>query len=468
MIFIFHNINQRVLMNNVHFKLLVIDDEELVCEGLSRILKEQGYLVNSVTEGAIALQMIKEREYDLILLDINLPGTNGIDLLPEIRYISPNSLIIMITAYSDVHLAVKAMKAGAYDYFIKSSDHDELLIKIKKGVEIQRLRKDVYKFQESLTREYNIDRFIGTDPKMKEVFNNIRRIAIVPDASVLILGESGTGKELVAKYIHYLSDQRNNPFIAINCASIAPNLCESEFFGHEKGAFTDAKKGKKGVFELAEDGTLFLDEIGSMNLDLQGNLLRVLEERKFRRLGGTKDIQIDIRIIAASNRDINLMVKEDKFRLDLLYRLNMFQIELPPLRNRRGDIAGLAYFFMENFNKSLGKDFHEIDSETQNILYNYDYPGNVRELRNIIERAMILSDGKKITSKHLSIILPSEDRVKDDFNYEKILPLKEMERKYILKIVELCNGNKTEAARKLGISRSTLNLQIKQSDKRNS
>lgn len=452
----------------MNFKLLIIDDEELVCEGLSRILKEQGYSVNSATEVAEALRMVRENTYDLILLDINLPGTNGIDLLPEIKYISPSSLVIMITAYNDVYLAVDAVKAGAYDYCIKSSDHDELLIKIEKVVEIQRLRRDVGKFQESLTREYNIDRFIGTDLKMKEVFNNIRRIAKVPDASILVLGESGTGKELVAKYIHYLSDQKNNPFVALNCASIASGLCESEFFGHEKGAFTDAKKEKKGVFELAEGGTLFLDEIGSMNPDLQGNLLRVLEERKFRRLGGTKDIHIDIRIIAASNRDIKSMVKEGKFRLDLLYRLNTFQIELPPLRNRRGDILGLVYFFMEKFNISLDKDFHELNSDAQNILYNYDYPGNVRELKNIIERAMILGDGRTITAKHLSNVLPSSDRAKNDFIDETILPLKEMERNYIRKAVELCNGNKTEAAKRLGISRSTLNLQIKQFDEKTS
>jgi DNA-binding NtrC family response regulator len=446
----------------MNFELLIIDDEEIVCYGLSRILRDKGYSVDFTVDGLKALKMIKEKEYDLILLDINLPEKSGIELLSEIKSISSECLIIMITAYDDVSLAVDAIKSGAYDYFIKSSEYDELLIKIEKALEIQKLRKDVDRLQETLYREFSIDRFVGSDPKIRQIFNNIRKIALTPNTTILITGESGTGKEVAAKYIHYLSSRKNNPFIAVNCASIAPGLCESEFFGHEKGAFTDARTEKKGVFELAEGGTLFLDEIGSMNFDLQGSLLRVLEDKKFRRLGATRDINVDVRVIAATNKNPQTLIKKNAFREDLLYRLNAFQIDLPPLRDRKGDITELAYFFMKNFNIKLGKDFEEIDSDAKVKLYNYDYPGNVRELKNIIERAMILGDGKKITPGHLSNIIPSANKIKDDFHDNKIIPLKEMESKYIMRVLNSCNGNKTEAAKKLGISRSTLNLQLKQ------
>jgi len=449
----------------MNFELLIIDDEEIVCYGLSRILRDKGYSVDFVADGMNALKMIKEKEYDLILLDINLPEKSGIELLSEIKSISSECLIIMITAYDDVSLAVDAIKSGAYDYFIKSSEYDELLIKIEKALEIQKLRKDVDRLQETLYREYSIDRFIGSDTKIKQIFNNIRKIALTPNTTVLITGESGTGKEVAAKYIHYLSSRKNNPFIAVNCASIAPGLCESEFFGYEKGAFTDAKIEKKGVFELAEGGTLFLDEIGSMNFDLQGSLLRVLEDKKFRRLGATRDINVDVRVIAATNKNPQALIKINTFREDLFYRLNALQINLPPLRNRKGDITELAYFFMKNFNIKLGKDFEEIDSDAKVKLYNYDYPGNVRELKNIIERAMILGDGKKITPGYLSNIIPSANKIKDDLHADNILSLREMEIKYIMRVLNSCNGNKTEAAKKLGISRSTLNLQLKQFEK---
>ena len=447
----------------MNFNLLIIDDEDIVCYGLSQILKDKGYSVDSAVDGTRALQIIKEKEYDLILLDINLPEKSGIELLSEIKSNSPDSLVIMITAYNDVYLAVKAIRAGAYDYFVKSSEYDDLLVKIEKALEIQKLRKDVDRLQETLYREYSIDRFIGSDPKIKQVFNNIRKIALASDTTVLITGESGTGKEVAAKYIHYLSNRKNNPFIAINCASIAQGLCESEFFGHEKGAFTDAKIEKKGVFELAEGGTLFLDEIGSMNIDLQGTLLRVLEERKVRRLGATRDINVDVRVISATNKNPDMLVRRNTFREDLLYRLNAFQIDLPPLRERKGDIVELSYFFMNKFNVRLGKSFEEIDDEARAKLYDYHYPGNVRELKNIIERAMILGSGNKITAGHLSNIIFSTNSIKDDARAEKILPLRAMEREYIMKVLTLCNGNKTEAARMLGISRLTLNRQLKQS-----
>jgi two-component system response regulator AtoC len=453
------------------FELLIIDDEEIVCYGLSRILNDKGYSVDFTVDGIRSLEMIKEKGYDLILLDIDLPQKSGVELLHEIRQISSDSLVIMITAYNDVSLAVRSIKAGAHDYYVKAGGYDELLIKIEKALEIRRLRKDVDRLQETLYRDYNVDRFIGSDPKIKQVFNNIRRVALTPHTTVLISGESGTGKEVAAKYIHYLSSKKNNPFIAVNCASIAPGLCESEFFGHEKGAFTDARIEKKGVFELAQGGTLFLDEIGSMNLELQGSLLRVLEEKKFRRLGAIRDTKVDVRVIAATNKDPESLVKRNVLREDLLYRLNSFQITLPPLRDRKGDVIELAYFFMRNFNNELGKNFEEIDAGAKTKLYNYDYPGNVRELKNIIERAMILGDERKITSKYLSDIIPTENNAMTNTYEDEIIPLKQManrmEKEYIMKVIKLCNGNKSEAARKLGISRSTLNLHIGRTPERN-
>lgn len=450
----------------MEFNLLIIDDDEIVCVGLSRVLEREGYPVDYTTDNESALNIIKEKEYDIILLDINMPVKSGLHLLPEIKAISVDSLIIMVTAYSDTEMAVKSMKAGAYDYFVKSSNYDELLIIIKKALEVKRLQRDVTNLHDTLYREYAVDRFIGRDPKIKEIFNNIRKVAHSKSTTVLITGESGTGKEMVAKYIHYLSERKKNPFIAENCAAISEGLCESELFGHEKGSFTDAKKDKKGIFELADGGTLFLDEMESMDLNLQSVLLRVLDDRRFRRLGGTQDKTVDVRVIAATNKNLEAMVKEGRFREDLFHRLNAFHIDLPPLRDRREDIIDLANFFIGNFNKLLGKNIEEIESGAKKILHDYNYPGNVRELKNIIERAMILYDGRTITSNHLLNIIPSRSDKRDDFEKDEInIPLKDIEKRYILKQLNLYKGNKTEAARRLGISRSTLNLKLKEFEK---
>ncbi len=443
-------------------EILIIDDEEIVCKGISRILSDKGYAADYTTEGMNVIMKIKEKEYDLVLLDYKMPEKNGIELIREIKKIQKHIPIIMISAFDEVPLAVEAMKVGANDFFVKSSyGYTELLIKIEKILEIQKLRRNVDRLQETLVREFHIDRFIGKDPKIRKILDDVRKIAQTPNTPILISGESGTGKEVVAKYIHYLSKRKKNPFIAVNCPSIAPGICESELFGYERGAFTDAKKDKQGIFELAHGGTLFLDEIGSMNYELQGNLLRVLEEKKFRRVGGTKDTNVDIRVISASNKNLKGLVNEGRFREDLLYRLNAFQIKLPPLRDRRDDIIEIAYFFMEKGNRSLNKNFEEIDFDSKDLLYHYDYPGNVRELKNIIERAMIIGDGRKITPKHLSLIIQGNSKLQDYFCDDSIMKLKDMERKYIMKVLKLCKGNKTEASRRLGISRSTINLHLK-------
>jgi len=457
--------------------ILVVDDEKDICEPLAINLRKVGHKVETAYDGEMALELLKKQIFDLMLLDHRLPRKDGMQVLRESREIDPDLLVIMITAHGTIEAAVQAMKVGAYDYLMKPIEIEELRIVVKKALEtLDYKRKASLQKLESERRKE--EAFIGNHPKMMEVIDNIKLVAATPRTSVLIKGETGTGKELVAKAIHNWSDRANQPLISINCTALSENLAESELFGHEKGAFTDAKALKKGLFELAHTGTIFLDEISSMSLFLQPKLLRVLETHTVRRVGGTHDIEIDVRVMAASNQDLQDCIRKGMLREDLYYRLNVMEIVVPPLRERVSDIIVLANYFIDKNNTDFNKNIKEISQEAKNILFNYNWPGNIRELRNVMERACILCRGEKIEAVHLPSELSSGESklfvVPDMASTEAYTAppiqrpvieeksLQEMEKQHIINILNKYNGNKSKTARMLGISRSTLREKLKQ------
>jgi DNA-binding NtrC family response regulator len=443
--------------------ILVVDDDEVMRQTLSDVLKKKGYAVSTMDTGGGALSSVKEQLFDLILLDIRLPDMDGLDVLKGIKEIESDLMVIVMTAYSDVHTAVMAMKAGAYDYIDKPFELEELRILIQKALETQSLRNEIRRLRRQGREEHEGTQIYGNSPLVKNVMELIEMISQTPRTSVLIQGDSGTGKELAANAIHYRSKRANKPLMKINCSAIPENLLETELFGYEKGAFTDAKGTKKGLFELANGGTVFLDEIAEMQSYLQTKLLRVLESQSFMRVGGEKEISVDVRIIAATNKDLSALVNAGQFRKDLYYRLKVMVIEMPPMRERGEDILLLANLFIEENNKELGKNVTGISEATLGYLLNYRWPGNVRELKNIIERAMILTNGSQILPDHLPIELRKgqgegvEDRTSDTEN----LALETVERRHIEDVLTLMEGNKSKAARMLGISRSTLREKLK-------
>lgn len=448
-------------------RILIVDDEEDLTLGYSRCLEKVGYEVKTANSGEDALDLIKKEIFDLVLLDIRLPQMSGIEVLKKALEIDPDLIVIMITAHGSVTSAVDAMRKGAYDYLMKGFDHDELRMVAKKALDLYKLKREVSQLKENERRNYPDIAIFGNSPKINNVKELIKVVARTPKTSILIQGESGTGKELVAKAIHNLSARAEKPLIAINCSAIPDNLMESELFGYEKGSFTDAKAMKKGVFELAHGGTLFLDEISSMKLSLQPKLLRVLETQTFRRIGGTADIKIDVRILAATNQDLKECVDNGAFREDLFYRLKVMVINLPLLRDRVEDILPMAKLFIEQNNKEFSKSIFSISKEAEQLLLNYDWPGNVRELKNVIERAAILCQDKIITEEHLPIELrstPHEElkTITPHVVSDEALSLQDIERKHILEILEKFDGNKSKAARVLNISRSTLREKLKQ------
>jgi DNA-binding NtrC family response regulator len=448
-------------------RILIVDDEEDLTLGYSRCLEKVGYEVKTANSGEDALDLIKKEIFDLVLLDIRLPQMSGIEVLKKALEIDPDLIVIMITAHGSVTSAVDAMRKGAYDYLMKGFDHDELRMVAKKALDLYKLKREVSQLKENERKNYPDIAIFGNSPKINNVKELIKVVARTPKTSILIQGESGTGKELVAKAIHNLSARAEKPLIAINCSAIPDNLMESELFGYEKGSFTDAKAMKKGVFELALGGTLFLDEISSMKLSLQPKLLRVLETQTFRRIGGTADIKIDVRILAATNQDLKECVDNGAFREDLFYRLKVMVINLPLLRDRVEDILPMTKLFIEQNNKEFSKSIFSISKEAEQLLLNYDWPGNVRELKNVIERAAILCQDKIITEEHLPIELrstPPEElkTITPHVVSDEALSLQDIERKHILEILEKFDGNKSKAARVLNISRSTLREKLKQ------
>ena len=405
-----------------------------------------------------------------VLLDINLPDGSGLDVLRKIRQLQPDAVVIMITANVLVDETIAALRGGAYDFIGKPINLEELQVAIRNGIEAGRLRKEVNLFRRERAQQFSFEQIIGESPAMREMLALAHKVAESEVSSVLLQGESGTGKDLVAKAIHYHSDRADNPFVAINCAALPGTLIESELFGYEKGAFTDAKARKEGLFEQAEGGTLFLDEIGELELSLQAKLLRVLEEGSFRRVGGLKDLPLDVRVIAASNRDLKTEGEAGRFRSDLFYRLSVIQIDIPPLRDRGDDIRVLAEHYMSNFRSRLRKKINGIDTEALAIFRRYQWPGNVRELRNVIERAMILEDGDEITAKYLPRGLASDSRtgtasVSATNNLFRLpaegVSLEDVEMTLVRQALERSAGNQTKAAELLHISRDQLRYRMK-------
>jgi len=380
--------------------ILIIDDEPHLPHQLARFLKKHSYEVFIAPDGEAGLRTLQSNTIDLVLLDLRLPKLGGLEVLSCIQKIDEELPVVIITAYADVQSAVAAMKLGAADYLLKGFDLDELLLVVRRALEKSAMSRELRLLRRERSENYHFDHIVGHSERMREVFSLVTRIAH-SEASVLIMGESGTGKEVVARAIHEQSTRAAGPFHPLNCAAIAHNLLESELFGFEQYAFTDAKKQKRGLLELAEDGTLFLDEIGEMSLDMQAKLLRVLETHSFFRLGGNKEVKINVRVLAATNRDLEQAMKEGSFRADLFFRLAVLKILLPPLRERPDDIILFASRFIEDFNKSLGRNIRRISPEAQHLLQAYTWPGNIRELKNVIERAVILSSSEELLPAHL-------------------------------------------------------------------
>ncbi len=447
--------------------ILIVDDDEVMQQTLSDVLKKRGYETFSVGSGNGALSMIKKNIIDLILLDMRLPDIDGLEVLKKIKEFDTEILVIIMTAYSDVQTAVSAMKSGAYDYINKPFELEELKLLIEKGLETKSLINEVRRLHRQQKENDQNSHIYGVSPQIHYVKELIGMISKTHKTSVLIQGESGTGKELAANAVHYNSHRSEKPLMKINCSAIPDSLLESELFGYEKGAFTDAKNTKKGLFELADGGTVFLDEIGDMNPFLQSKILRVLENQTFMRVGGEREIKVDIRIIAATNKDLETMVKEGVFRKDLYYRLKVMVVEMPPLRDRVEDILLLSNLFIEENNKEYNKNIKGFSDEAKKLMAQYYWPGNVRELKNVIERAMILTDQELITPKHLPFELKHTEKLLHEKNEQKILEniddlsMENMERIHLSKVLKRLEWNKSKAAKFLGISRATLRSKIK-------
>ena len=446
--------------------ILIVDDDGVMQETLSGVLRKRGYETFSVGSGNEALSMIKKNIIDLILLDMKLPDIDGLEVLKKIKEFDTEILVIMMTAFSDVQTAVSAMKSGAYDYINKPFELDELKLLIDKGLETKSLINEVRRLHRQQKENYQNSHIYGVSPQIHYVKELIGMISKTHKTSVLIQGESGTGKELAANAIHYNSHRSDKPLMKINCSAIPDSLLESELFGYEKGAFTDAKNTKKGLFELADGGTVFLDEIGDMNPFLQSKILRVLESQTFMRVGGEREIKVEIRIIAATNKDLEAMVKEGFFRKDLYYRLKVMVVEMPPLRDRLEDILLLSNLFIEENNKEYTKNIKGFSEEAKKLMTQYSWPGNVRELRNVIERAMILTDQEVITPKHLPFELKQSEKTLGDTEFQisevtSDMSLENMEKLHLSKVLKRLEWNKSKASKILGISRATLRAKIR-------
>ncbi|MBI3603773.1 MAG: sigma-54-dependent Fis family transcriptional regulator [Nitrospirae bacterium] len=437
--------------------ILVVDDEPDMRTLLRDVLQEHGHQVVVAPSGREALKRLAEEECAVVLTDLRMKEMQGIELLNEVKRTFPDINVIIMTAFGSVETAIDAMKHGAYDYLIKPIKTDELLRVTDRAVREAALRREVHRLRREVHKEYSFHQILGKSKPMQEVFDLIRRVADSP-TNVLITGESGTGKELVAKAIHYNSERRDAPFVPVNCAAIPEALIESELFGHVKGSFTDAKADKRGLFEEAQKGTLFLDEISELPLMLQAKLLRAIQEREIRRVGATRSVPVDVRIIAATNLTLTEEVKAKRFREDLYYRLNVIEIRLPPLRERREDIPMLVEAFLKKCAEASRKTLQGMSEPALALLMDFPWPGNVRELENVIERAVTLARGEKILPEDLPPAVQGtrgERKVLDEAA-DRILPLQEVEKEYILRILEKTGGNKYQAAQTLGIDRKTL------------
>jgi DNA-binding NtrC family response regulator len=445
-------------------RILIIDDEDAIRESLDTLLTLEGFTVSTATDGPAGLELLSRNEYDLLLLDLALPGQSGIDLLPRIIEMQPNLPVIMITAYGTVGNVVDAIRAGAENFVQKPWDNEKLLADIRAAVARHRAEEEVVQLKRTLKQRYNFENIVGKSEPMLRLFDLVAQVA--PSRStVLIQGESGTGKELIAKAIHANSPRRDRPFVPVNTGAVPSELLESTLFGHVKGAFTSAVTAKKGLFEVANGGTLFLDEIGTMGMDMQAKILRVLQDRRFMHLGGVQEIQVDVRIIAATNVNLQEAVREGRFREDLFYRLNVISLELPSLRSRREDIPLLAAHFLKFYAEENGTEDRSLSPEAMRIIMDYEWPGNVRELENAMERGVVLSTSRTISPDLLPTQLTGSTYSASLLDHQPNASLfdlmEEIERRIISDRLERCHWNQTEAAEYFKIPLSTLNQKIK-------
>jgi DNA-binding NtrC family response regulator len=437
--------------------LLIVDDEALLRWSLRERLAQEGYTILEAGTAAEALDQVTG--VDLILLDFKLPDGDGLSVLQRVKHTSPDTLVILMTAYSTIENAVQAMKLGAYHYVNKPFNLDEVALLVEKALETSELRREVRTLRSNQEREFSYDAIIGESSAMRQAKALLARIADSPASTVLLTGETGTGKDLAAKAVHYNSTRSRRAFVNITCSALPEQLLESELFGHERGAFTDARQQKKGLFETADGGTVFLDEIGEMTPALQAKLLRFLEEKTFKRVGGLADLRVDVRVIAATNRNLEDEVKAGKFREDLFYRLQVMPIHLPPLRDRRGDVPLLARFYVDRFNGEFRKQVRGLSAAAVETLEQYKWPGNVRELKNAIERAMLLVERDLLEPDHFTTLTRTVTATQFRLPAEGI-SLDDVERQLLTQALERADGNQTRAAQLLGINRDQVRYRI--------
>lgn len=439
-------------------KILIVDDEQLIRWSLAERLRADGYDIVEAATGAEALERARDG-VDLVLLDYKLPDTDGLSVLRQIKELASDTLVILLTAYASVETAVQAMKEGAYHFANKPFDLDDVAFTVARALETTRLRREVRRLRASEARPYSVDRIVGDSAAMQMLRNLLSRVAVSPASTVLLTGESGTGKDLAAKVLHYNSDRAHRPFMNITCSALTETLLESELFGHERGAFTDARQQKRGLFESAEGGTVFLDEIGEMASALQAKLLRVLEEKSFKRVGGVQDIKVDVRVIAATNRNLEEEVKAGRFRQDLFYRLNVLPITLPPLRQHLEDVPALLGFYIDSFNREFRKNVKGVSPAALRLLQQSGWPGNIREVRNAVERAMLLTSSDWLEPADF----PLTAGVTTTAGFE--LPatgvdLEALGKSLVMQALERSGGNQTRAAALLGMNRDQIRYRI--------
>jgi DNA-binding NtrC family response regulator len=452
--------------------ILIIDDESSICNACRIILSEKGYVVDTCMNGKEGLEAILTGKYDVILLDLKLPDMGGMEILKVARQKTPEACIIVMTGHSTIKSAVEAMKLGAFDYITKPFSDDELIIAVQRAIEKKRLVDENIILRKELFDRFSYNNIVGEDPKIMQLFDNIDKVAPT-NTTVLITGESGTGKELFARAIHAHSKRTARQFIALDCSTLSPTILESELFGHVKGAFTGATQDKKGIFEMADGGTLFLDEIANLNLETQSKLLRVLDLQEYKSVGSSQISKTDARIIAATNQDLKIKVEKGIFREDLFYRLNVFPIFLPPLRERKNDIPKLVYYFLEHFCRKMGKRIEGFTNEAMELLINQEYPGNIRQLKNIVERLVIMADSNMLDLIYLSDHLKIKRNSEQDLVPKSLEELKAFkkylleerfsrtEKAFLMKALDECNGSITKAAEKVGMLRPNFSALMK-------
>ena len=439
--------------------ILVVDDEALIRWSLTERLKSEGYEVLEAETGGAALEKLPEA-VDLVLLDYKLPDTDGVSVLRKIKEFDRDILVIMLTAFASVETAVEAMKLGAYHFANKPFNLDEVVATVERALETTRLRREVRQYRTNAARPYSLQSIVGASTSMTALRALVARVATSPASTVLLTGESGTGKDLVAKVIHYTSDRATRPFMNITCSALPEQLLESELFGHERGAFTDARLQKRGLLESADGGTVFLDEIGEMVPALQAKLLRFLEEKAFKRVGGAQDIRVDVRVIAATNRNLEEEVTKGRFRSDLYYRLNVLPIAIAPLRSHAEDVALLTAYFIDGFNSEFRKRIQGASPAAYAALERYGWPGNVRELRNVVERAMLLSDAQRLEAKDFASLTTTVGSGEDFELPAKGVDLEELERSLVVQALKRAGGNQTKAAALLGLNRDQIRYRV--------